>query len=41
MRETNQVPSALLHKFRLKMNIAAYGMAAWVLVAPGLPHPKL
>ena len=39
MRETYQVPSAL-QKFRFKINIAAYGVAS-VLVAPGLPHPKL
>ena len=40
-RETNQVPSVLLQKFRLKINIAAYGGAAWVLVALGLLNPKL
>ena len=38
-RETKQVPSALLQKFRLKINIAAYGRAASLLVTPGLPHP--
>ena len=32
MRETYQVPSALLQKFRLQINIAAYGEAAVVLV---------
>ena len=31
-RETNQVPSALLQKFCLKINIAAYGGASGVLV---------
>ena len=40
-QETNQVPSALLQKFRLKINIAAYGDVAGLLVALGLLNPKL
>ena len=40
-RKTKQVLSALLQKLRLKINIAPYGEIAWVLVAPGLPQPKL
>ena len=32
-REINQIPSALLQKFSLKINIVAYGGAARVLVA--------
>ena len=40
-RETKQVPSALLQKFRLKINIVAYGGVVGVLVALGLPHPKV
>ena len=40
-RETNQVPSALLQKFSLKINIEDYEGAAQVLVALGLPNPKL
>ena len=34
-RETEQVPSALFQKFRLKINIAAYGGVAGVSVALG------
>ena len=40
-RETKQVLSALHQKLRLKINNATYGGVAWVLVAPGLPQPKL
>ena len=40
-RETKQVPSDLLQKFRLKINIAAYGRVAGVLVALRLLQPKL
>ena len=39
-QETKQLPSALL-KLRLKINMAAYGGVVGVLVALGLPHPKL
>ena len=39
-REKKQVPSALLQKFWLQINIAAYG-GVGVLVALGLPHPNL
>ena len=39
--EREQVQSALLQKFRLKINIAAYGGVVGVLVTLGLPHPKL
>ena len=39
-RETKQLPSAL-QKFRLKINIAAYGGVAGVLVALGLLQPKV
>ena len=37
-RETKQLLSALL---QAQNYIADYGGAAWVLVAPGLPQPKL
>ena len=40
-RETQQVLSALLQKIRLKINIAANGEVAGVLVALGLQQPKL
>ena len=40
-QETKQVPSALLQKFRLKINIVAYGGAAGMLVALGLLNPKV
>ena len=39
--QTKQVPAALLQKFRLKINITAYGGASGVLVALGLLQPKL
>ena len=39
-RETTQVPPALLQKFRLKINIAAYGGVAGVLVTLGLQQTK-
>ena len=39
-REREQVPSALHQKFRLKINIAAYGRAVGLLVALGLLNPK-
>ena len=39
--ETNQVPSALLQKCSLKINIAAYGGAAGLLVTLGFLNPKL
>ena len=35
-KKKKQVPSAFLQKFRLKINIAAHGEAAGVLVALGL-----
>ena len=31
----------ILQKFGHKINILAYGPAAWVLVTSWLPHPKL
>ena len=40
-RQTEPEPPALLHKFSLQINIAAYGGAAGVLVALGLLNPKL
>ena len=39
-QETKQVPSALLQKFRLKINIPVYVGIAGVLVALGLLQPK-
>ena len=39
-RETKHVPSALLQKIRLKINIAAYWQEAGVLVALRLINPK-
>ena len=39
--ETNQVPSAVLQKFGLKINIAAYGAIFRLLVALGLLNPKV
>ena len=39
-RQTKQVPSALLQKFGLKINIAACGGDVGVLVALGLLNPK-
>ena len=41
MWEINQVPSAVLQKFSLKINIAAYEAAAGLLVTLGLLNPKL
>ena len=32
-QKTRQVPSALVQKFCLKINIAAYGEAQWLLVS--------
>ena len=40
-RETKQILSPLLQKFRLEINVAAYGGVVGVLVTLGLPHPKL
>ena len=39
-RETKQVPSAVLQKLRLKINIAAYCGVGGVLVALGLLESK-
>ena len=38
---TEKLPSALLQKCRLKINIAAYGGAAGVLVDLGLQQPEV
>ena len=40
-RETQQVPSAPLQKFRVKINIVAYWGVAGVLVALVLPQLKV
>lgn len=40
-QETKRIPSALLQKCWLKINIATYGGVAGVFVALGLLQPKM